>query len=157
MSLKDLQKFTFANYIHLLYGCETWKLTETLIEKLDIYASACFRIMLGIEQSRDQVTNQSLYQLTGQVPLSERHLKFTGHCIRMPTDEPAYQFVIYESMIRSFLRPGAPRTKYLNKISSHIQLQSGVKSIKAEEIGKMASEKSDRSQLFVVSKKKPPG
>ena len=143
----------------LLYGCETWILTETSNEKLDIYARTCYRIMLGIKQSRDHVTNQSLYQLTGQVPLREtireRQLKFTGHCIRMPKDEPANRFVIYESRIKSSLRPGAPRTTYLNQISSHI-LQSGEKSLEAGEIRKMAVNKSEWSQLFVVSKKKKP-
>ena len=88
--------------------------------------------MLGIKQSRDHVTNQSLYQLTGQVPLREtireRQLKFIGHCIRMPKDELANRFVIYESRIRSSFRPGAPRTTYLNQISSHL-LQSGEKAL----------------------------
>ena len=92
------------------------------------------------KQSRDHVTNQSLYQLTGQVPLRqticERQLKFTGHCIRMPTDEPANRFVIYESRIKSSLRPGAPRTTYLNHISSHI-LQFGEKFLEEGEIRKM--------------------
>ena len=37
----------------------------------DIYAKTCYLIMLGIKQSRDHVTNQSLYQLTGQVALQE--------------------------------------------------------------------------------------
>ena len=54
--------------------------------------------MLWIKRSRGHVTNQSLYQLTGQVPFSETiregELKFTGHCIRMPTVEPANGFVI---------------------------------------------------------------
>ena len=68
----------------LMYGCQTWILTETLIEKLDTYATTCYRIILGIKQSRDHMTNQSLYQLTGQVSLREtireRQPKFTGHC-----------------------------------------------------------------------------
>ena len=49
----------------LLYRCETRILTETLIDKLDIYARICYRIMLCINQSIDHVKNQSLYQLTG--------------------------------------------------------------------------------------------
>ena len=80
------------------------------------------------------MTNQSLYKLTEQVPLRktirERQLKFTGHCIRMPTYEPANQFVIYESRIKFFLRPGALRTAYRNQISSHI-LQTGEKSLES--------------------------
>ena len=125
----------------LLYGSETWILTEILIEKLNIYARKCYRIILGIKQSRDHLTNQSLYQLTGQVTLCkticERNLKFTRHCNRMSTDEPSNRFFIYESRIKSSLRPGAPRTTYLYQISSHIQ-QSGEKSFEAGEIRKMA-------------------
>ena len=36
---------------------------------LEIYARTCYCIMLGIKQSRDHVTNQSMYQFIGQVPL----------------------------------------------------------------------------------------
>ena len=66
-------------------------LLKILIEKLDIDARTCYRIMLGIKQCRDYVTNQILYQLTEKVPFRE---KFTGCCLRMPTDEPANRFVI---------------------------------------------------------------
>ena len=44
-------------------------------------------------------------------------------------------------------------TSYLNQISSHI-LQSGVKSVEPAEIRKMAVNKSEWSQPFVLSKKK---
>ena len=63
--------------------------------------------MLCIKQLWDHVTNKSLYQLTG--PLHEnirkRQLKFTGHCIRMLTDESANCVFIYESKIKSSLWP----------------------------------------------------
>ena len=93
----------------ILYGCETWILTETLIEKLESMREHATVSLC--------VTNQSLYQLTGQVPLRETirepQLKFTGHCICMPTDELVNRFVIYESRIKSSLRLGTPRTTYL--------------------------------------------
>ena len=76
--------------------------------------------MLDIKQSRDHVAKRRIYHLICHMLLRERQLKFTGHCIRMPTDERANHFVIYESKTRSSLRPGAPRTTYLHKISSHI-------------------------------------
>ena len=47
-------------------------------------------------------------------------LKFIGRCIRMPTDQPDNRFVIYESNIGPSLRPGTPKTTYLNQISSKI-------------------------------------
>ena len=87
--------------------------------------------------STDHVTSQSLYHLTGQAPLRERQLKFTRHCIRMPTNEAANRFVIYVSKIRLSLRPCAPRTTYLHQISSHIL--PGEKTLEAnKEITKMA-------------------
>ena len=93
--------------------------------------------MLSIKQSREHVPNQNMYQLTGQVPLRktirERQLKFTSHCIRMTTEKPVNHFFVYESRIRSFYRPGAPRMTYLNQISSHV-LQSGQKALEAREM-----------------------
>ena len=45
-----------ATYISiLLYGCETWILTEAFIDKLGIYSRTCYLIKLGIKQSRDHV------------------------------------------------------------------------------------------------------
>ena len=57
----------------------------------------CYRIILGIKQSRGRGTNERLYQRVNQVPiremLRERGLKLTGNCIRMPTDEPIKRLV----------------------------------------------------------------
>ena len=87
--------------------------------------------MLGMEQSRDNVTNKSLYQHTDQIRLREticeHHLVVTGHCIGMPTDEPDNRWsVIYESKIKSYLRPDVRKKTYLNQNSFHI-LPSGEK------------------------------
>ena len=125
------------------YDCETWTLTEILIEKLDIYARTFFRIILGSKQSRHHVTNKSLYQLTDQVSLRETiskcQIKFTGYCICIPTDELANRFVIYESKIRSSLRPGVPMTTYINQISLQI-LQSGEKALESHRDNKDGGE-----------------
>ena len=92
----------------------------TLIDKLDIFARTCYRIILGIKQSRDHVANESQCHLIGQVPrskaLRERQLKFADHCIRMQTDKSANRFFIYESKISSFHWLGASRTTNLNQI-----------------------------------------
>ena len=57
--------------------------------------------MLGIKQSRNHVTNQIIGQVKIHQTTRVSQLKFTGHCIRMPTDEPANRYVIYESSIRA--------------------------------------------------------
>ena len=76
--------------------------------------------------------------LACQAPLRECQLKFTGHCIRMPTDEPANRLVIYESKIRSYLLPGAPRKTYINQISS--RSLPGKKSVEDNELSKDGGE-----------------
>ena len=72
--------------------------------------------------------------------MGERQLKFTGHCIRMPTDEPINRFVLNESKVRPSLRPGAQTRTYRQKISSH--LLSGEKALEATETCKIAMNKS---------------
>ena len=76
-----------------------------------------------IKKSQDHVhITNSLYHLNDKAPLGEtiRERQLGGRCICMLTDEPVNRFVVYESKIRSSLRPGAPRTTYLHQISTNI-------------------------------------
>lgn len=144
----------------LLYGCESWVLTDALSDKLDIYARACYRTMLGIKQSVDHITNQELYKRVGQSPISKSiramQLNFTGHCIRMDDDEPANRFILYESKIRPSNRPGAPRRTYRQQISSYL-LPKGEDAFSTEEIRALAKKKELWRTHFVVPRpKKPP-
>ena len=43
----------------VLYVCESWILTEALIDKLEIFAITSFRVILG-KESRDNVTDESI-------------------------------------------------------------------------------------------------
>ena len=96
----------------LLYGCETWVLISELENKLNVFARKAYRIMLDINQADDHLTNQELYRITGQRPLSEtirlRQLQFTGHCLRMPLDEPANIYSIYKSNTKDVGKRGRP-------------------------------------------------
>ena len=83
--------------------------------------------------------------------ICEHQLKFTGHSICMPKYGPANRFFIYESKIKSSVRPDAPTKTYLNQISPNC-LPSDEKALEAKR--KMAVNKSICSQHFVVSKKK---
>ena len=91
------------------------------LPKLDIFTRTCYRIMMGIKQSRDHVTNERLYQRVNQVQIREmirvRKLRFTSDCILMPTDESINCFVLNESIVRPSFRPGAQTRTYRLKIS----------------------------------------
>ena len=127
----------------LLYGCETWVLNNELKEELDIFARKCYRMMLDIRQSEVHLTNDELYQRVGAVPISKtvqrRQMSFTGHCLRMKTDELANIYALYESEVKAANRPGRLSQTYRQQISNIIYPDSKVE-FGATEITRMATE-----------------
>ncbi|KAL0159315.1 hypothetical protein M9458_043040, partial [Cirrhinus mrigala] len=69
----------------LLYGCESWILTEKLKQCLNSFATNCYRVMLNIKRL-DRVSNVEIYQKIGIDPLDlqiqRRQLRYVGHCLR---------------------------------------------------------------------------
>ena len=88
--------------------------------------------MLAIKNFIDNVINESLCHLIGQMPIREtireHYLKFRGHSNLIPTEKPGNSFVMYEPKIRSSLRPEAPRTTFLNQ--STIRFRNAVRNDK---------------------------
>ena len=81
---------------------------------------------------------------------------FTGHCLRMASDEPAHHFVLYESKIKPSLRPGAPRKTYRQQISSYLLRDESATALEADLIRKWAENKTTWSGHFAVPRKKKP-
>ena len=52
----------------LLYGCESWVITQDMENKINAFATSCFRIMLNIKRI-DHVLNTTVYSMTNTVPL----------------------------------------------------------------------------------------
>jgi hypothetical protein len=137
----------------LLYGCESWVLTEPLLKRLDVFARCCYRIILNINQADAQMTNTELYRITNQRPIRdtirERQLKFIGHCLRMNKEEPVNIYALYKSEIGTNRR-GAPRLTYLERTSRHV---CGDKDLSAKEIAELAKDK--QKWNHIVAPKKP--
>jgi hypothetical protein len=132
--------------IHL-YGCESWLLSTKSTNKLDVFARTCYRIMLGINQKKDRLTNVELYKRAGnQRPvheiIRERQLKFTGHCLRLQTEEPANLYMLYEYKIN--VKP-----TFLKQISNYLSRDAGP-SLRVEEIVRYAKNKSDWKLLIAA-------
>ena len=87
----------------LLYGCESWILTENLEKSLNSFATNCYRIMLNIRRL-DKKRNEDIYKMVAQEPLAvivqQRQLRFLGHCLRKDEEELINKYVIYEAMVR---------------------------------------------------------
>ena len=75
----------------LLYGCESWVLSQDMESKINSFATSCYRIMLDVKR-KDRVSNTIIYTMTNTEPLvhcvRKRQLGFLGHILRLPEEEP---------------------------------------------------------------------
>jgi hypothetical protein len=151
-----LRLFNAACMSILLYGCETWLLNAQLTKKLDVLARICYRIKLGIVQSESHITNKQLYSMTGaelvSTTIRQRQLKFVGHCLRMPPDEPANTYALYSSNNTDAKNKEKPKRTYVDQISDYITQDKTIK-LSAEEIIKYAKSKSDWKRIVAAPQK----
>ena len=70
----------------LLYGAESWKITEGISQTLDIFQSKCLRRIYRIFWP-NKITNEDLLMRAGMEPVStvvkRRRWKWLGHVCRM--------------------------------------------------------------------------
>ena len=96
----------------LLYGCESWFISKDMENKINSFGTYCYRIMLNIRRI-DRVPNATIYSFTESAPLIERvrlrQLRFLGHVLRLPENEPVRDFVMYVPT-HGRKKPGRQRT-----------------------------------------------
>ena len=111
--------------------------------------------MLGIKQAEARMTNDTLYHITGQMPMREivkqRQLQFIGHCLRMDNEENTNIYALYTSDVGTN-KQGRPNKTYLYQISEYVSGEKRVK-LTAETISKIAKDKTE--WYHVVAPKKP--
>ncbi|KAL6485865.1 hypothetical protein MHYP_G00052570 [Metynnis hypsauchen] len=78
----------------LLYGSETWRVTNTISNKLHIFINKCLRHILNIRWP-EKISNTELWTRTSQKPVSEdikkRKWGWIGHTLRKPADNVTRQ------------------------------------------------------------------
>ncbi|XP_078617621.1 uncharacterized protein LOC144885572 [Branchiostoma floridae x Branchiostoma japonicum] len=104
----------------LLYGCESWVLSSDMENKINSFATSCYRIMLNIKRLQ-RVSNSEIYRVTNTQPLickvRQRQLRFIGHALRMPLEEPLRTYALYVPS-HGKRRPGRQKTNYLTYIQN---------------------------------------
>ena len=102
----------------LLYGCESWVISQDMENKINAFATSCYRVMLNLKRI-DHVLNTTVDSMTNTVPLihmvRQRQLKFLGHILRMSKEEPARRYALYIQTIGK-RRSGRLRTSYLTYV-----------------------------------------
>ena len=74
----------------LLYGCETWRTTKALHQKIQCFVNTCLRRILGIRWP-DRISNTDLWERAGQEPLAKQILQrkwgWIGHTAEETTSQ----------------------------------------------------------------------
>ena len=95
----------------LLYGAETWTVTQHDVRKLKSFQMRCLRDILRITLW-NRVRNTDILARTGVLPVEEqlrqRRLQWFGHVWRMPTNRPQRQLMRCRPSGRKRPTGGAP-------------------------------------------------
>ena len=104
----------------LFCDCELWLISQDMENKINAFATSCYRVMLNIKRI-DHVLNTTVYSMTNTVPLihlvRHRQLKFLVHILLMSNEEPARRYALYVPTIGK-RRSDRPRTSYLTYVYS---------------------------------------
>ena len=77
----------------MLYNCNSWAVPKAMIDKLDACHRRHLRYITGHCWPKSLITNQALYELCNEAPLSSKVAKqrwsMLGHILRMDPDTPA--------------------------------------------------------------------
>lgn len=76
----------------LLYGCETWKVTDSIVSKLQVFVNRCLRRILKIFWP-NVISNEELWRRTNMEKISQiitrRKWNWIGHTLRRPDGDIA--------------------------------------------------------------------
>ena len=113
----DLKKRFFIATVEsiLLYGCESWTLTETTEKSLSGTYTRMLRQAMNIHWS-SHTTNEELYGDLPMLPdkVASRRLQLAGHCYRHP-ELSTQKLVLWEPSHGKKSR-GRPRATYVNTL-----------------------------------------
>jgi hypothetical protein len=116
----DLKKRFFLATVEsfLLYGCESWTMTDTMERSLSGTYTRMLRKALNVHWSA-HTTNNEMY---GKLPrvdmkITERRLRLAGHCYCYP-ELSTQKFLLWEPT-HSTRRRGRPKATYVDTDERH--------------------------------------
>ena len=82
----------------LLCGCETWKVTSTIVRKIQVFVNKCLKRIVKIYWP-NTIRNEDLWELTGieklDVMIRRRKWNWIGHTLRKLTEDIANQSLFW--------------------------------------------------------------
>ena len=106
----------------LLYGSESWSLTQKLENKVQVFVNNSLRRILRIRWPQ-VISNQELWRQTDQRPIvsqiKKRKFKWIGHTLRRPTNEIQRQALTWNP--QGSRRAGRPNLTWRRQVNNEIR------------------------------------
>nr|KAG5714565.1 hypothetical protein BaRGS_007011 [Batillaria attramentaria] len=98
----------------LLYGCETWRTTKTMQQKIQTFLNTCLRRIFNIRWP-EKIRNEELWERAGQEPVAKQILRrkwgWIGHTLRKPASSTTRQALTWNPQGEKEER-GRPRNSW---------------------------------------------
>jgi hypothetical protein len=111
----------------LLYACETWAPTATLLQRLEVFHMRCLRTILGI-RLLDRISNAEILarakQRSIEWTLRTRRLVWFGHCCRMH-DLRLPRQVLFGALTHGSRSLGRPALRWVDVVEKDL-IDSGL-------------------------------
>nr|KAG5686144.1 hypothetical protein BaRGS_024758 [Batillaria attramentaria] len=97
----------------LLYGCETWRTTKTMQQKIQTFLNTCLRRIFNIRWP-EKIRNEELWERAGQEPVAKQILRWKwgwiGHTLRKPASSTTRQALTWNPQGKR--KRGRPRNSW---------------------------------------------
>nr|KAG5711268.1 hypothetical protein BaRGS_005965 [Batillaria attramentaria] len=97
----------------LLYGCETWRTTKTMQQKIQTFLNTCLRRIFNIRWP-EKIRNEELWERAGQEPVAKQILwrkwGWIGHTLRKPASSTTRQALTWNPQGKR--KRGRPRNSW---------------------------------------------
>ena len=108
----------------LLYGCETWRTTKKMQQKIQTFINTCLRRIFKIRWP-EKISNEDLWERAGQVPVAKQILQrkwgWIGHTLRKPTSSTTRQALTWNPQGKR--KRGRPRNSWRRDTEAQLKQQ----------------------------------
>ena len=108
----------------LLYGCETWRTTKSVLQKIQTFFNTCLRRIYKIRWP-EKIKNEDLLQRAGQEPVAKQILRrnwgWMGHTLRKPASSITRQALTWNPQGKR--KRGRPRNSWRRDTEEELKLQ----------------------------------
>nr|KAG5687792.1 hypothetical protein BaRGS_017270 [Batillaria attramentaria] len=108
----------------LLYGCETWRTTKTMQQKIQTFLNTCLRRIFNIRRP-EKIRNEELWERAGQEPAAKQILRrkwgWIGHTLRRPASSTTRQALTWNPQGKR--KRGRPRNSWRRDTEAELYKQ----------------------------------